>query len=316
MALTIGKAHLNLRDRWLPYKDLIATVLLDKNPAVKTVINKIDDVGNTSAFRTFEYELLAGDPSLNVEVKEQDCLFRFDYAKVYWNSRLNTEHERLVHQFNPGEAVCDLMAGVGPFAVPAGKRKVFVWANDLNPDSFASLSAAVELNKVGQFVQPFNEDARSFIRRSSFAMLEDKRSIDVTPKPKRTSRTAPARPPADPEAKQYLTQPPTFDHYVMNLPASATTFLDAFVGLYKGRENLFTPHTERKLPMIHVHCFSSKSEDNKKEGIEICEEISSRIGHTVTPDTPEVKIHDVRDVAPKKRMFCASFRLPPEVAFR
>ena len=123
-------------------------MLLDKNPNVRTVINKIDDVGTTSEFRTFTYEVLAGDPDMNVEVKEEDCIFRFDYSKVYWNSRLNTEHRRLVEMFQPGEAVCDVMAGVGPFAVPAGKREVFVWANDLNPDSYISLKAAVERNKV------------------------------------------------------------------------------------------------------------------------------------------------------------------------
>ena len=132
----------------MPYKNLIATVLLDKNPVIRTVINKIDDVGMENEYRTFKYELLAGHPSLQVEIKELDCTFRFDYAKVYWNSRLNTEHERLVDLFSPGEAVCDVMAGVGPFAVPAAKRRIFVWANDLNPDSYASLVDAISVNKV------------------------------------------------------------------------------------------------------------------------------------------------------------------------
>lgn len=141
-------AHLNLRDQYLPYKHLIASVLLDKNPTIRTVINKIDTVGTQNEFRTFQYELLAGDPSLDVTVKELECVFRFDYSKVYWNSRLSTEHERLVNMFYPGEAVCDVMAGVGPFAVPAGKKGVFVWANDLNPASYASLTDSIASNKV------------------------------------------------------------------------------------------------------------------------------------------------------------------------
>lgn len=143
-------AHLNLREQYLPYKHLIAQVLMDKNPTVKTVINKTDDVGTSSEYRTFGYEVLAGKDDMNVEVSEENCIFRFDYSKVYWNSRLNTEHRRLVAMFSPGEIVCDVMAGVGPFAVPAGKKGVFVWANDLNPDSYASLKDAVTRNKVGR----------------------------------------------------------------------------------------------------------------------------------------------------------------------
>jgi tRNA (guanine37-N1)-methyltransferase len=50
--------------------------------------------------------------------------------------------------FKPGELVADVMAGVGPFAVPAGKNGVFVWANDLNPDSYESLKDAIVRNKV------------------------------------------------------------------------------------------------------------------------------------------------------------------------
>lgn len=74
--------------------------------------------------------------------------------------------------------------------------------------------------------------------------------------------------------------------------------------------------------MIHVYCFSTKSEDNVKEGKEICEEISRKLGCEMTLGKSgdaeregEVQIHDVRDVAPNKRMFCASFRLPSMVAF-
>lgn len=68
--------------------------------------------------------------------------------------------------------------------------------------------------------------------------------------------------------------------------------------------------------MIHVHCFSTKSEDNVKETKEICERISESLGWEVKPGDEELVVHEVRDVAPKKRMFCASFRLPQAVAFR
>ena len=121
---------------------------MDKNSIIRTVINKVDRVGTHDEYRTFQYELLAGDASLDVEVRELDCTFRFDYSKVYWNTRLNTEHKRLVSMFSPGEAICDVMAGVGPFAVPAGRKQVFVWANDLNPKSYESLVEAISINKV------------------------------------------------------------------------------------------------------------------------------------------------------------------------
>jgi tRNA (guanine37-N1)-methyltransferase len=142
------EAHLNLRERFLPYKNLIGEILVDKNPHIRTVINKIDNVGTESEYRTFEYEVLAGPDDLNVEVMEAGCVFRFDYSKVYWNSKLETEHRRIISLFKPGEVVCDVMAGIGPFAVPAGKKGVFVWANDKNPESYRYLEEAIKANKV------------------------------------------------------------------------------------------------------------------------------------------------------------------------
>lgn len=141
-------------------------------------------------------------------------------------------------------------------------------------------------------------------------------TVEVTSKKLRSSRSQGQSHETKPPQSGALTQPKVFSHYVMNLPATATTFLDAFIGLYRGQEELFSPHTEVKLPMIHVHCFSTKSDDNVAEEIKICREVSQRIGFTISREDREVRIWDVRDVAPQKRMFCASFRLPAEVAFR
>lgn len=319
--------HLNLRAQYLPYKHILAEVLKDKNPTVRTVINKTEDVGSHSQFRTFPFELLTGENDLNVIQHEQDCEFRFDYARVYWNSRLETEHRRLVEKFEPGEMVCDVMAGVGPFAVPAGRKKIFVWANDLNPHGFEVMQDAIPRNKVQDFVTPFNKDGREFIRSSSRLLLNAKPlTVTIHPKVGREKQRKVAQGKGSPlPAPKIYTRPTIVNHYVMNLPATAIEFLDAFPGLYAGEEHIFAPNTEQKLPMIHVYCFSGHSDNEVDDHIDICERISERIGHKITIDDCvggkgnqelELAIHNVRLVSPKKQMFCASFRLPREVAFR
>jgi tRNA (guanine37-N1)-methyltransferase len=305
-------AHLNLRDEYLKHKTLIAQVIMDKNPTVTTVINKIDDVGEENEFRTFRYELLAGTDDLNVTVSEENCTFKFDYSKVYWNTRLNTEHRRLVAMFREGQAVCDVMAGIGPFAVPAGKKNIFVWANDLNPESHACLEDAVKRNRVSEFVKPFNEDGKKFIPDSAAALLQSNRKVEIL---KKVSRKEVDQ---KPEILKTLLEPKVFDHYVMNLPATALYFLHTFVGLYPPELQKQLPEGT-VMPLVHVYCFSTKSDDNVEEGRKICKEITDELGFEMKPgkiEEGDVEVHDVRDVAPKKRMFCASFRLPREVAFR
>jgi tRNA (guanine37-N1)-methyltransferase len=314
-------AHVNLRSPYLPYKHLIGQVLLDKNPTVTTVINKTFDVGTESVFRTFPYEVLAGPDDLDVVVHESGCEFRFNFGQVYWNPRLGTEHARLFETFEAGEAVCDVMAGVGPFAIPAGRRKVFVWANDLNPHSFDSLQDAVGRNRVGEFVTASCEDGRRFIRTATKELATTTKQVVVRPKT-RISRTASeAEKRAAEEAThnntKILKEPPTFSHYVMNLPASAIEFLDAFRGVYRGREAEFRPHTSRPLPLIHLYLFQAKLATEEEEHGEICSRISGHIGAPIELDDPDLHmdIRYVRLVAPKKKMFCASFRLPASVAF-
>jgi len=137
-------AHLNLRDDCLPYKYIIGKVIMDKNaPTIKLVVNKIGNV--EGEFRTFPMEIIASsiesngetkkelslnDDTLEVEVKEEGCRFQLNFQHVYWNSRLQFEHKRLVRYIagNPKKKsklskdkntkeetviVADIMAGVG-----------------------------------------------------------------------------------------------------------------------------------------------------------------------------------------------------------
>jgi tRNA (guanine37-N1)-methyltransferase len=292
--------------------------LLDKNPSVRTVINKTLNVGTKSAFRTFPYEVLAGPDDLDVTVNESGCEFSFNFGKVYWNSRLGSEHERLLFKFQEGEAICDVMAGVGPFAVPAGKKKVFVYANDLNPDSYVGLKNAIERNKVSDFVRPFCEDGRSFIREATQKLALLPRKVHWTPNlrlPRHLGRAEVEK--RRNETTRIYVEPTSFDHYVMNLPDSAVEFLDAFRGVYAGRESDFVPNTIRKLPMVHVYLFQAKHPTNEEEHKEICERISGHLGAPIRVSDPscELDLYYSRLVAPNKKYYCASFRLPAAVAF-
>ncbi|CAG9939262.1 unnamed protein product [Clonostachys rosea f. rosea IK726] len=292
-------AHLNLREQYLPYKEVIGQIIIDKNPA---------NLQLRGASRTRR---------LVVEVTEADCVFKFDYSKVYWNSKLSNEHQRLIDIFKPGEVVADVMAGIGPFAVPAGKKGVFVWANDKNPESFKYLETAIARNKVSEFVRPFNHDGHSFIRDAADSVLEaSKRKEHAVIKPPKPSRKAP--PPKSPPKDILIPVPPTISHFVMNLPASALEFLHNFRGLYSGNEELFAPHTKTQLPLVHAHCFAPKLNDDTTYA-EVLGRIEREIGvalqHGDGDKEGQCSIVEVRDVAPNKRMFCASFRLPANVAF-
>lgn len=68
------------------------------------MVNKVDSIDHQ--FRFFQMEVLAGIPDMVARVRENGCVFEFDFSRVYWNSRLHHEHDRLVQLFQPGEVLC------------------------------------------------------------------------------------------------------------------------------------------------------------------------------------------------------------------
>lgn len=268
--------HLNLRDSLLPYKKILGQVFLDNVPQAKTVVNKIQTIENT--YRNFEMEVLAGDPNTVVKLKENGGTYEFDFAKVYWNSRLSAEHERILHYMRPGHILFDVFGGVGPFAIPAAKKKCIVYVNDLNPDSYKWLLHNVQLNKVTSCVSTFNLDGKDFIQYEF---------------PKIVSKSEPFQ-----SASKII-------HVVMNLPATGVDFLDAFYGVAREIELDCIEVT------IHVYCFIKAAESEDLKGIAM-ELVRRKLRHDM-PDLNADQVFFVRNVAPNKNMIRISFQLPLEI---
>ncbi|XP_067654920.1 tRNA (guanine(37)-N1)-methyltransferase-like [Haliotis asinina] len=273
-------AHLNLKPEVHPYKKLIGQVICDKLPNISTVVNKLDVIDNT--FRNFNMELLAGEDNYVTQVRENGCIYEFDFSKVYWNPRLSTEHGTMIKQLQQGDIVYDMFAGVGPFAIPAARRGIVVKANDLNPDSYSSLQGNISLNKIRPDVlTAYNLDGRTFIRTVVKSDLMKRIKSD--------------------------SQSSTM-HILMNLPASAIEFLDCFVSLLVDCDLVIEDIDNTSLPVVHCYCFS-KSDDPKKDVIEQGERI---IGKSLT----DVSVRFVRNVAPNKDMMCLTFRLTKDILFQ
>jgi len=125
------------------------------------VVNKVGSI--TNEFRVPTFEVLAGKDDMVTEVKQYGATFRLDYNLVYWNSRLEHEHIRLISQFRKGDVICDMFAGIGPFAIPAAQKGCIIYANDLNPDSVNYLRTNMKINKVEENVCAYNMDAKIFM---------------------------------------------------------------------------------------------------------------------------------------------------------
>jgi hypothetical protein len=69
---------------------------------------------------------------------------------------------------------------------------------------------------------------------------------------------------------------------------------DAFRGVYRDNQELFQPHTDVPLSMVHVYCFHPPAEANEI----ILREVREALGYGI--DERELSIYTVRNVAPNK----------------
>ncbi|XP_067613163.1 tRNA (guanine(37)-N1)-methyltransferase [Eurosta solidaginis] len=274
--------HLNLRDHLLPYKKLIGQVLLDKVAGCRTVVNKAATIDNT--YRNFQLELICGVAEYQVETKENGVAFEFDFARVYWNPRLSTEHDRITNMLNTDDVLYDVFAGVGPFSVPAARKRCWVLANDLNPESYKWLQHNGKRNKCLAHMKTFNKDGREFL------LVDVKQDL------------------LQRWLNQAANKPVTYRmHITMNLPAMAVEFLDAFRGLFNEDDIRSLSSCDINYPTVHVYSFA-KGEDTKALVRALVED---NLGMPLKENLEG--IYFVRNVAPNKDMYRVSFRLTKEI---
>lgn len=373
---TVGHlAHLNLRDEALPYRSVIGQVILDKNPQLKTVVTKVGVIH--ARWRTYDMAVLAGEPDTIAEVRQCGARFRLDASTVYWNSRLEREHERLCEEeFAKGQVLLDACAGVGPFAIPAAKRGLQVFASDLNPEAYAWLKVNVALNGCSGSVATGNYDAREAIRKAARGELDmetvDRDAHKKEAKERQRRKEAAAAAPSGASGANDAAAAPSgagsandaaaaedgtsgasmaaagadgaesanggggaasrdasganapagvgrelaapaaalpprrvpipFHHVVMNLPATAMEFLDAFNGAFP---RALWPESV-PLPTVHVYTFAPP-------GATPADLRAIAEGYLGGPLDADPRVVDVRNVAPNKHMYRVSFRVPRAV---
>jgi tRNA (guanine37-N1)-methyltransferase len=303
-------------------------VLLDKLHQIKTVVNKLTEIDNT--YRNFSFEILAGVENTSVECKENGCLFRFDFAKVYWNPRLGIEHEHVVKLLNRNDLVYDVFAGVGPFSVPAvTNRKCTILANDLNPESYRYLLENYTLNNKSKQKKKEQEARRAALKELAAAykpIFNIDTDFRYDPTQQFAAYNMDGREFIRRKLKYHLVETlafrtkhqclySSFDlntdkiYVLMNLPAMALDFLDSFDSLYDHDEaDLISRALDKQLIQnvrLNIFCYHFC-----KGGLDELESIKKRIRHDIYKnDQMEIESRYIRKVAPNKDMYCTMFKL-------
>ncbi|CAF1278674.1 unnamed protein product, partial [Didymodactylos carnosus] len=277
-------AHFNLKDPVLPYKYIIAQAILDKLSNVKTVVNKLREID--SVYRNFDFEILAGEQNTIVTCKENNEIFKFDFAKVYWNPRLGSERERILNFLHSKDYIFDIFSGVGPFSIQAASKGCTVYANDINPECVKWMDLNYEYNKskskartYGDY-KSYNLDGREFLMTVVFPQIEQiQREI------------------YDDEDKRWCYSNDKIIIF-MNLPEIALTFLDVFPPWLSKQED----NNGKWILPIHIYCYTFSNNENKTD------DIKKRL-NDILPNIECDEIRFIRKVSPNKHMMCVTIKL-------
>lgn len=156
----MGRVLLLQRPETLAPFDAVLGRAWQEELGVETVLVKSGPV--EGELRTPRVRCIAGSGT-ETEVVEHGVRWRFDAARVMFAAGNRTERLRAGRLVRPGEAVADLFAGIGYFAIPAALpgRAERVWAVEKNPVSVRYLRENAALNAVADRIAVVPGDNRT-----------------------------------------------------------------------------------------------------------------------------------------------------------
>ena len=129
---------------------LVAQAILNLHKSINVVAKRVSPV--EGVYRTRKLKILAGENRTETIHKENECRYKLDPGKVYFNPRLAAERHRVAAQVDQSgsEEILDIFAGVGSFTIQLAKRapQSHVTAMDINPDAIRYLQENIALNGV------------------------------------------------------------------------------------------------------------------------------------------------------------------------
>jgi tRNA (guanine37-N1)-methyltransferase len=299
-------AHFNLKPHHTPFGELIGQVLVETNPTIETVVNKVGQV--QGKYRTYDLNVLAGIPELETIVVEHGIQIQLDVSECYWCTRLSGERQEVLQEIeesstssNETIVVADIFCGVGAICLLLAKQRnsCKILANDWNPKAIEYFQKSIHLNN--------NLNASQF-------QLSCGDSYDFLMDLGTTKNSIP-------------------DHVLMNYPLEAPSFLGA-VRWWPWKNLVQKFQTTQRYPRFHVYTFARKDINNADEVEVAVDIVADKLLppiHQRKDDDEDINHHYhrreelneefdanvqtrlVRDVAPGKVVVCVSFSLTPKL---
>ena len=149
-------AVLSLPPELEDHKEEIAGALISRNKSIRTVLNKTSKLKGER--RVASFEVLTGGETVTLH-KEYGFTYRLDVGKVFFNSRMGYERQRIAALVKAGELVLVPFCGVGPFAVPMAARGARVVALEKSREACRWLEENARRNGVKDNLMMVNADA-------------------------------------------------------------------------------------------------------------------------------------------------------------